>query len=120
MAESAWKVVNELQRLQRADAIKEMKEAVGNGKVVTGLPEIYKAAKEGRGDIIISHDGYHQPVKMTGEFTFDTVDNASEPGVIDDIVSEIVWDVISKKGRVIFTNQDEIKTLGEIALKVRY
>lgn len=41
-------------------------------------------------------------------------------GVIDDITSEIAWEVISKKGRAIFTTQDELKSLGEIALKVRY
>jgi len=28
--------------------------------------------------------------------------------------------VISKKGRAIFTTQEELKTLGDIALKVRY
>jgi hypothetical protein len=40
--------------------------------------------------------------------------------VIGDITSDIAWNVISKKGRAIFTTQEELKSLGDIALKVRY
>jgi len=57
---------------------------------------------------------------MTGELTFDLVNDVTLPGAIDDITSEIAWEVLSKKGRAIFTNQEEIKALGGIALKVRY
>jgi hypothetical protein len=120
IAAAAWKAIEELQRRHTAEEVKKMKEEAGKGKVITELQEIYSAAKEGRGETVVCRDDYHQPVKMTGEFTFDTVDDASAPGVIDDIVSEIVWEVISKKGRAIFTNPEEKKPLGDIALKVRY
>lgn len=116
----AWQIVNALQKQSRADAIKEMLEAVGQDKVITGLSDIFRAVKEGRGDLLIAHDDFHQAVKMTGEFSFDLVNDVTLPGVIDDITSDIAWEVISKKGRVIFTNQEEIKAIGDIALKVRY
>jgi len=48
------------------------------------------------------------------------VDDSTTPNAIDDITSTIAWEVISKKGRVIFTSQDEIKDLGKIVLKTRY
>jgi hypothetical protein len=120
IAKAAWEIVELLQKQRRTDAIVEMKEAVGQGKVITDLSEIFKAIKEGRGDLLISHNDFKQAVKMTGELTFDLVKDISQPGVIDDITSEIAWEVISKKGRVVFTNQPEIQTLGDIALKVRY
>jgi hypothetical protein len=116
----AWRIVKVLQKQSRADAIKEMLEAVGQDKVITGLSDIFRAAKEGRGDLLIAHDDFHQAVKMTGEFSFDLVNDVTLPGVIDDITNDIAWEVISKKGRAIFTNQEEIKSLGNIALKVRY
>lgn len=116
----AWRIVKALQKQSRADAIKEMLEAVGQDKVITGLSDIFRAAKEGRGDLLIAHDDFHQAVKMTGEFSFDLVNDVTLPGVIDDITNDIAWEVISKKGRAIFTNQEEIKSLGYIALKVRY
>ncbi len=40
-----------------------MKEALGQGKVITDLTEIYNAVKEGRGDLLIIHDDFHSEVK---------------------------------------------------------
>jgi hypothetical protein len=97
-----------------------MKEAVSQSNVITGLQEIYRAAKEGRGELLITYQDYSQPVIMKGEFSFELAHDVTQPKVIDDIVSNIAWEVISKKGRAIFTSQEEIKDLGDIALKVRY
>jgi len=116
----AWQIVTSLQEKDRAKAIAEMKEAARNGKVLTGLPDILRAAKEGRGDLLIVNDEYLQAVKMTGEYTFDLVKDVTRPGVTDDITSDIAWEVLSKKGRAMFTNQEEFKIIGNIALIVRY
>jgi hypothetical protein len=116
----AFQIVKALQEKGRAKAIQEMKEAAGHGKMITNLSNILYAVKEGRGDLLITRDDYHQAVKMTGENTFDLVTDVTQPGVIDDITSEMAWEVISKKGRAIFTNQEEFKSIGNIALKVRY
>jgi len=120
LAAGAWKIVSARQKQHRAEAIKEMQEAVGQGKVLTDLSEIFRAAKEGRGDLLIVDDEFHQAVRMTGQFSFDLVNDVTLPGATDDITSDIAWEVISKKGRTIFTDQEEIKSLGGIALKVRY
>jgi len=120
IAVQAFKIVNTIQEKGRLTAIQEMKEAAGRGKMITDLSHILFAVKEGRGDLLITHDNYHQAVKMTGKNTFDLVTDVTQPGVIDDITSEIAWEVISKKGRAIFTNQEEFKSIGNIALKIRY
>lgn len=120
IAADAWQLVSQLQKQIRTDAINEMQEAVGQAKVYTDLSEIFRAAKEGRSDLLICHEDFKQPVIMTGDISFDLVNDVTLPGVTDDITSEIARQVISKNGRVVFTNQDEIKSLGNIALKVRY
>lgn len=120
LAKQSWVIVKDLQYHRRHDAIGEMKEAISQGKVLTDLQEIYLAAIDGRGDLLIIHQDFAQPVKMTDERTFEMVDEAGQPDVIEDIASNIAWEVLSKKGRVIFTGQDEIKDLGEIVLKTRY
>jgi hypothetical protein len=120
LAAEAWKVVVAFQEQGRAKAIQEMLEAKGHGKVITDLLDIFIAVKGGRGDLLITREGYHQAVKMTGQYSFDLTTDVTLPGVIDDITSDISWEVISKKGRAIFTSQDEFKSLGDIALKVRY
>ncbi|HAQ21423.1 MAG TPA: hypothetical protein DCR40_19665 [Prolixibacteraceae bacterium] len=120
LASEAWKIVVAIQEEGQAKAIQEMKEAAGHGKMITNLLEIFVAVKGGRGDLLITHDDYHQAVKMNGQYSFYLVDDLTLPGVIDDITSDIAWEVIAKKGRAIFTNQEEFKSLGNIALKVRY
>jgi len=120
IAVQAFKIVNAMQEKERAKAIQEMKEAAGHGKMITDLSHILYAVKEGRGDLLIINDDYHQAVKMTGENTFELATDLTLPGVIDDLTSDIAWEVISKKGRAIFTNQEEFKSIGKIALKVRY
>jgi len=120
MASDAWQIVIDLQKEKRTKAIKEMQDAAGHGKMLTDLHEIFLAVKAGRGDLLITHDDYHQSVKMNAQDSFNLVDDVTQPGVIDDITSDIAWEVIAKKGRAIFTSQDEFKSMGNIALKVRY
>lgn len=120
LAADAWHFIQPLQQQRRTEAIEEMLEAVSQAKVLTELNEIYRAAVEGRGELLIVHDSFAQPVVMTGDDSFDIVDDATMPGAIDDITSNIAWEIISKKGRVVFTEQDAIKELGKIALKIRW
>jgi hypothetical protein len=120
IAADAWKIVEALQHKTRTEAIHEMQEAVGKGNVLTDLSEIFRAAKEGKGDLLIVHNDFSQVVKMIDENSFELIDDVTETGAIDDITNEIAWEVISKKGRAIFTEQEEIKSLGSIVLKVRY
>lgn len=120
IAKSAWEVIQANQKSERTKAIEEMQQAVSQSKVLTDLGEIYRAAKAGKGELLIVHNDYLQPVKMTGEDSFELIDDVTIHGAIDDINSVIAKEVISKKGRVVFTNQDEIKTLGKIALKTRF
>ena len=120
VVKQTWKLVENLQKQRKTEAIKEVEEAVGQGKVITDIQEIYQAAIDGRGDLLIVHLDFVQPVLMTGERTFDIIEDPSTPGAIEDITSKIAWEVLAKKGRTIFTSQDAIKGLGDIVLKTRY
>ena len=120
IAKQGWETVKALQHKKRTEAISELKEAVGHGNVLTDLQEIYQASIDGRGDLLIVYEDYAQPVCMTSDRTFELAADKTKPGVIDDITSNIAQEVLSKKGRVLFTGQDEIKDLGNIALLTRY
>jgi cell division septum initiation protein DivIVA len=120
VATDAWPVVHMAQQQERLELIKEMQEAIGQHKVLTDLSAIFQAAKEGRGDLLIVQEDFKQAVRMTGEYSFDLLDDNALTGTIDDITSEIAWEVISKKGRAIFTDLEEFKIFGNYVLKVRY
>ncbi len=120
IVKQSWAIVEEKQKSKRASAISSMGEAVANGKVLTDLQEIYQAAIDGRGDILIVNQEFSQPVIMKDERTFTLVDDATNENAIDDITSNIAWEVLSKKGTVHFTAQEELDDLGKIVLKTRY
>jgi len=120
IAKQSWEIVKDLQHERRNEAIREMKVAVAQSTVLTDLQEIYQAAIDGRGELLIVHQDFAQAVVMKDERTFDVTSDPSAPNAIDDITSTIAWEVLSKKGRVVFTEQDEIKDLGKIVLKTRY
>ena len=121
LGKQAWvDVIEPLQKERRAKAIEEMQEAVAGTGVLTDLQEIYQAAIDGRADLLIVHESFAQPVIMKDERTFDFIDDPTVPGAIDDIVSVIAWEVVAKGGRSVFTQQDQFKSLGKIALKPRY
>jgi hypothetical protein len=120
IADQAWAVVKDIQFKSRSEAIGEVKEGISKGLALTDLQEIYQAAIDGRGELLVVNMDYHQAVKMIDDRTFDLVEDSTEPDVIDDIVTTIAWEVLSKKGRVAFTRQEELSELGEITLRTRY
>jgi hypothetical protein len=120
LAADAWSFMQGELKKGRAADIQEVQKAVSQSKVLTDLASIYRAVREGRGDLLVIHEDYAQPVMMTGEGTFDIVDDPTTPGAIDDIVSEIAWETMLKKGRVVFTRIDDLANLGQIALKTRW
>lgn len=120
IVKETWKFIQELQSKRRTKDLDAVKEAISKGNVLFDLNEIYRAALEGRGDLLVVHQDFKQPVMMSENNDFTLIDDPSTPGAVDDITSKIAWEVISKKGRVIFTEQKEMTDLGKIALKTRY
>ncbi len=117
---AAWEVVKAMQHERNNTAIDEMNAAISAGKVLTDLQEIYTAAREGRGDLLIVHESYHQPVLFETTDRFNLISDVTIPNAVDDITNQIAWEVSLKKGRVVFTAEDSIKTIGNIVLKTRY
>ncbi len=120
LTDDAWEFISEFLKEERTDAINELKQAVSNGLVLTDVQEIFRAVQEGRGELLISKLDYNQAALKKDEFTIELINDVRIPNAIDDITSDIAWNVIAKKGRAVFTSQDEMNEIGDIALKVRY
>lgn len=120
LAEDAWELVSEVLSDRRKAAISEMRSAIAQANVLTDLGDIYRAAKEGRGELLVVRSGFKQAVKMKDDMSFDLADDKDGEDVVEDITSDLAWEVYSKKGRVIFVNDDEVESPANIALKLRY
>lgn len=116
IVKQSWEIVENLQKLRRIAAIIDANEAVGKGLIKTDLNDIYTAAKEGRGDLLIAYEDYIQPVRILDDKLVDS----NEDDTASDAVNIIAWEVISRGGNAFFTCLDEINGLGEIVLKTRY
>lgn len=120
IVEQAYEIIKLKQKEARTLAIEDIKASAAQGKVITDLQEIYQASIDGRAELLVVHQDFEQAVKMINDRTFEYAEDAKEAGVVDDIVSTIAWEVLSKNGTVHFTTQEELLDLGNIALKTRY
>jgi hypothetical protein len=120
IATQSWEIIKELQLRRRTEAIAEIKEAIAQGKALADLHDIYLAAIDGRGEMLIVQDDYSQSAIMNDERSFDLTDDVTQHNAIDDITSNIAWEVLCKKGRVFFASLEEMQGLGKIVLKTRF
>lgn len=119
LAQQAYEIIKQEQAKKIQEVLGEIEQATNSGNVLTDLQEIYQASIDGRAELLIVNEGYEQAVKMIDDRTFEYAEDAKAKGVVDDIVSNIALEIISKKGKVYFTDK-EILGLGKIALKTRY
>jgi len=119
IAEQAWDFICKIQSVEIEKSVEQLKEAVGKGQVSSDLQEVFRAAKEGRGDVLFVQNNFSQAVVLQGNDSFKLVDDATEPDAIDDIISTIAWEVFSKKGSIVFTDKG-LEDFGGVALKLRY
>lgn len=120
LEKQGWEIIKTVQQKRRLEAIEEIQEESGRGQVLTDMQVIYQAALDGRGDLLIIDQNFSQPVLMLSDRTFELVQDRLQLNVKDDIVSEIAWEVLSKKGRVVFTEPGLIESFGKMVLKTRY
>lgn len=115
-----WQLVRTLQHERRQKAIDEIKQAVAQGKVLTDLTEIFQAALDGRGDLLILKEDYRQAARIINERSLEVLAVANTPGSVDDVASRIAWNIVRQGGRALFTSNDSLLELGPICLKTRY
>lgn len=120
VVQQAWDMIQIRQVQERKEAITEINEARANNLVISQLSEIYEAAIDGKANLLLVSEDFAQPVIMTGERGFKLVVDPQQANAIDDITSNICWEVISRGGRVVFIPSDEPMELGPIVLKTRY
>ncbi len=120
LAAQAWEVMKSVAADHKRVDLENLKAAIPRGQVITDLREIWQAAREGRGDLLFVNHAFRQPVRMIDDTTFELVTDSTLPDVVDDITSQIAWEVIAKKGRAHFTAMEDMAELGPIALKTRY
>ena len=120
VVKEVWPVAQEGIRERRKEALDRLGAAVGQNKFSTDLNDIWKMVNQGRGDRLLVENDYFQPAKLTDDDRLKLVDDQTEPGVIDDIVDEIIERHLSKGGTITFMDNGQLKDHQGIALVLRY
>jgi hypothetical protein len=86
---------------QTKRAFAELGVAAGTDRLASGLADGWRAAWQHRVHLLVVEHGYAQAVTLdalTGRF--EPVDDRDEPGVVDDLVDELIERVLAQGGRV--------------------
>ncbi len=116
-----WPLVEQNLAIRRAEALKALDAAVGAQKYASTLGEVWRFAREGRVDVLLVEEDYHQAVQVADDgMTLTPVDDPTLPGVLDDAVDEIIAVVLDKGGRVVFVDNGALPQHQRIATILRY
>lgn len=119
LGKQAWAAMEDLSFIREEQAVQQVDEAVSQGRILTDLQEIYRAAMDGNARRLFVRKGFQQAVVMTDKRSFDYAGTAQEHDV-DDIVDEIAWHVFSTGGEILFTSSDRVLRIANVILETRY
>jgi hypothetical protein len=121
LVQLVWPLVESALTEKRQQVLVELDKAVGENKCASTVGDVWRLAKEGRGQLLVVEEGFHFPARVdeTGMILIPAED-AAAPDVIDDTVDEIIETVLEKQGKVVFVENGQLEAHQHIALILRY
>ena len=121
LAKLVWPLVKSRLAEQRQQVFNVLDKAVGERLVASSVGEVWRAANEGRGRLLLVEEDFHVAARVDSkDGHLVPADDVEAPGVIDDAVDEIIETVLSKQGQVVFVEHGQLEAHQRIALILRY
>lgn len=116
-----WPPVKDALAVRRAEVFEQLEAAVGARKYASTIGEVWRYARQGRGELLLLEEDYHQPARLSDDgMNILVSDNPEDLEVMDDAADMVVEEVLQKGGRVVFVPNDSLKEHGRVALILRY
>lgn len=121
LGKKAWEVVKEKNKVERHNALNEIQKAVSTRKVSSGISEVWRAAAEGRVNMLVVEEDYHISAGLEQNHTL-VLDTSNLPDneIMPDAVDEVAEVVIQKGGKVVFVDNGTLGQYHKIAAVLRY
>lgn len=117
----AWLKMSDYINNQKFNLVKTYEEKAGEGLGVEGIEEVWKAAKEGRGLILLVEKDYLAPGFIRSE---DNSLHLKKPKLksttVPDVVEDIIETIMNKDGEVMIMENNLLIKHEQIALITRY
>ncbi|HLT81750.1 MAG TPA: hypothetical protein VKZ86_12020 [Cyclobacteriaceae bacterium] len=104
-----------------ADKIKELQENDVPERTAKGVQEVWRAAQDGRGLVLLVEKDYERPgYVVEGDPVLYLNEPPTEHTTFPAAVDEIIETVVAKSGSVLFADNDSLLSFDRIALQLRY
>lgn len=120
LAALVWPEIKETMHARRHEILVTLNDAVGARRSVSGAGECWRKAQEGRVATLVVEEDFHKAARLGENNSITVVDDPTEPGVIDDIVDELIEAVMEKGGRVVFVDNGTLDLHQRVAAILRY
>lgn len=116
-----WPRVEDLVLAKNRSRVAELKKAIGSGKYLADLNDIWEAVQKGRGKTIFVEEGYFQPVKNeNGVLTPISAEEIKDKNDINDVVDDMIEYNLQFGGDAVFLEKGTMEDFNKIALVTRY
>jgi hypothetical protein len=119
LGQQAWPIVLDYINAQKEKTRQLLSRGESQKKLVSGLGEIWTLVNQGRGDTFFVEENFFQAAKLDGMHV-ELTDDATAPGVVDDLIDEIIEVQLMMKGNVVFLPDGELDQYEKAALYLRY
>lgn len=120
LTDSAWQAFMRFKNNEIATLVKDL-DGSNSKYLAEGLPEAWSAANDGNGlMLLVEKDLHHRAYRKDNSDTLD-LDPPKKPyTVLPNAVDDLIRTVESKNGRVLLTDNDQLRNHGHLALVLRY
>lgn len=120
LAKLVWPAVRDALAERRTAAFDALGAAVGAQRSVSGLPQVYRKAVEGRIERLLIEEGYHVPGRVDADGSLHLVEDGEAEGVFEDAVDEVIERVMATGGSITFVDDGTLDAHERVAATLRY
>lgn len=121
ISDIVWTAMHEHLQNERKELLNEFKETMGEHRSISGIQDIWEAAKEGKAFKLLVEKDYRCPgFVTTNDYNLYLRPPKVIHKILPDAVDELIETVLQKNGKVYFTDNELLKDYGHIALITRY
>ncbi len=119
LGKKASVIVNSYLNELKEKVYHQFKESFGYKKASFGLLDVWNLANQGRVEVLLVEENYHQPARFEGNQPV-FVEETNDKMLVEDIVDETIELVFKQKGKVYFYEDGRLREYQRIGAILRY
>lgn len=119
LGKTIWQLMRQSLRDRREEAISELAERVGTAQAVTGIDEVWRLAREGRGRLLVVEENYKAESSREVDGRLVRAEGTISDGVMEDPVDELIEHIVRAGGAVEFVAADALSDYARVGLILR-